>query len=103
MTDMTTITITVGGIITIPIIITARIAMTIIPSAGIIITIIITIATTTIDTKTWQGLEGIMSISMLHSLNHVAGVHDVDKLNLSLRLPAGVLRHEICTCRRSTC
>jgi hypothetical protein len=26
---------------------------------------------------------------MLHSLNHVAGVHDVDKLNLSLRFPDG--------------
>ena len=27
---------------------------------------------------------------MLHSLNHVAGVHDVDKLNLFLRFPDGV-------------
>jgi hypothetical protein len=29
---------------------------------------------------------------MLHSLNHVAGVHDVDKLSLFLRFPDGVLR-----------
>lgn len=27
---------------------------------------------------------------MLHSLNHVAGVHDVDKLNLFLGFPDGV-------------
>ncbi len=48
--DLITITITVGGIITIIIIITARTAITITTIAGIIITItIITIATMTID------------------------------------------------------
>ena len=50
MTAMITITITVGGIITIIIIITARTAITITTIAGIIITTtIITIATMTID------------------------------------------------------
>jgi hypothetical protein len=48
--DLITITITVGGIITIIIIITARTAITITTIAGIIITTtIITIATMTID------------------------------------------------------
>jgi hypothetical protein len=75
MTVMITITITVGGLITIIITIT---------------TIIITIAAMTID-------------DVAFTENHVAGVHDVDKLSLFLRFPDGVLRHEICTCRRSTC
>jgi hypothetical protein len=57
--------------------------------AGIIITTIITIATMTIDD--------------LPSLNHVAGVHDVDKLNLFIGFPDGIFANEICTCMRSTC
>lgn len=42
-------------------------------------------------------------LKMSHSLNHVAGVHEVDKLSLFRHFPDGVLVHEICTCRRSTC
>ena len=49
MFAMIVITITVGGIITIIIIITARTAITITMIAGIITTTIITIATMTID------------------------------------------------------
>jgi hypothetical protein len=95
MSAMIVITITVGGIITIIaaiiiiIIITARTAITITTIAGIIITTMITIATMTIDDVAW--------------LNHVAGVHHVDKLNLFPGFPDGGFANEICTCKRSTC
>jgi hypothetical protein len=90
MTAMITITIIVGGITTT--IIAARTAITITTIAGIII--ITTTTTITIAT---------MTINDVAFTESCAGVPDVDKLSLFLRFPDGVLRHEICTCRRSTC